>query len=71
MLALARLMGKNLKEIDMADQQQIINDLIAVATGQVDHVYMGQCPDQIEGHEVRDPDCPACQAIMAAEHSHE
>lgn len=45
----------------------IIRNLIAVATGQVAHVYMGQCPDQIEGHETRDHDCPACQAIMAAE----
>lgn len=50
-----------------ADQQQIIRDLIAVATGQVDHLKMGQCPDQVEGHETRDHDCPACRAIMAAE----
>lgn len=56
-------------EIHMADNQKIIRDLVAVATGQVDHVYMGQCPDKIEGHTTRDHDCPACQAIMAAEQS--
>lgn len=46
---------------------KVVLDLIAVASGQVEHVYLGQCPDQIEGHEARDHDCPACQAIMAAE----
>lgn len=48
---------------------EVIRDLIAVATGQVEHVYHGQCPDKIEGHATRDHDCPACQAIMAAEQS--
>lgn len=45
----------------------LIRDLIAIATGQVEHIYLGQCPDQIEGHEARDHDCPACRAIIAAE----
>ncbi|WP_281661179.1 hypothetical protein [Microvirgula aerodenitrificans] len=51
----------------MKEQQQIIRDLIAVATGQVAHVYLGACPDQVEGQDARDHDCPACRAIMAAE----
>lgn len=40
--------------------------LVAVATGKIVHVYNGECPDEIEGHDRRDPACPACQAIEAA-----
>ena len=46
---------------------EVIRDLIAVATGQVEHVYHGRCPDKIEGHATRDHECPACRAITAAE----
>ena len=51
----------------MKDPRQIIRDLVAVATGQVAHVYLGSCPDQLEGNDARDHDCPACRAIMTAE----
>lgn len=46
---------------------KVVRDLIAVASGQVEHVYLGQCPDQIEGHTTRDHDCPACRVLIAAE----
>ena len=42
------------------------DDLIKVATGQVRHLYNGACPDGVEGPDVRDPDCPACQVLLAA-----
>lgn len=42
------------------------DDLIKVATGQVRHLYNGECPDEVEGPNVRDPDCPACQVLLAA-----
>lgn len=29
------------------------------------HMYDGLCPDQVEGLEVRDPLCAACQALIA------
>lgn len=45
----------------------MIADLIAVATRQVEHVNNGQCPDSVQGFDARDPDCPACGAIVAVE----
>ena len=41
--------------------------LFDVATGKTPHLYAGRCPDSVNGPESRDPDCPACQAIAAAE----
>jgi len=38
--------------------------LLDAATGKTPHVFNGLCPDSIEGPDVRDPDCPACQALM-------
>ena len=28
------------------------------------HTYMGDCPDDVNGWESRDPECPACRALM-------
>ena len=41
--------------------------LFDIATGKIPHLYAGRCPDSVNGPESRDPDCPACQAIAAAE----
>ena len=30
-------------------------------TGQTRHRYMGSCPDELEGPDVRDPECNACE----------
>lgn len=51
----------------MVDIKNILGNLVKVATNEVSHAYNGQCPDDLEGFAVRDPDCPACQAIMQAE----
>lgn len=45
----------------------VIRRLIDVSTNRIPHAYMGMCPDSIEGHDVRDHDCPACAAVLAAE----
>ncbi len=50
-----------------AEQRQIITDLIDVATGAVPHMYSGKCPDEDRTGLRRDPECPACQAILRAE----
>jgi hypothetical protein len=42
-------------------------ELRKVATNETRHVYMGLRPDELEGHNSRDPDCPTCQAIANAE----
>lgn len=42
---------------------EALKGLVSIATGQVQHVYMGMCPDQVEGPDVRDDDCPACQFL--------
>lgn len=39
--------------------------LRAYAEGRINHVFLGQCPDEIEGHDVRDEDCPVCCALNA------
>ena len=41
--------------------------LFDVATGKTPHLYAGRCPDSVNGPDSRDPDCPTCQAIAAAE----
>lgn len=41
--------------------------LLDVATGEVQHIYAGLCPDSGGGSSSRDPECPACRAISAAE----
>ncbi|SIQ99017.1 hypothetical protein [Aquipseudomonas alcaligenes] len=45
----------------------VLAGLYAVCSGQVLHVYMGLCPDALEGAEERDDECPACLAMMAAD----
>ena len=40
-----------------------VQALIAYAEGRIDHARNGLCPDEIEGHEARDPDCPVCRAL--------
>lgn len=45
----------------------IAADLVRVATGEVPHLYQGACPDAVEGHDSRDPLCPACRLLIAAE----
>nr|WP_285311284.1 hypothetical protein [Stenotrophomonas maltophilia] len=39
--------------------------LIAHAEGRVSHANNGLCPDQVEGHQTRDPECPVCQALLS------
>jgi hypothetical protein len=46
---------------------EILRQLRAIATGEVQHVYGGMCPDQIEGPDVRDEDCPACRVLLKAD----
>jgi len=29
----------------------------------LDHDYLGACPDEINGYDARDPECPACRHI--------
>jgi len=42
----------------------VIDDLARIATGSLTHDYNGQCPDDVEGHDSRDPECPACQVLL-------
>lgn len=56
-------------EIALAVATQLldhIDGLTKIATGELRHVYNGECPDPVEGPKVRDPDCPACQVLLAA-----
>ena len=49
------------EEVSKLDKR--MEELEAVATGQVLHIWNGSCPDAIEGYNVRDPGCPACRAL--------
>ncbi len=57
---LARLNGLTVSE-------SALDTLRKAASGEVKHLNNGLCPDDIEGHEARDPDCPVCRALLATE----
>ncbi|MCV3851707.1 SGNH/GDSL hydrolase family protein [Pseudomonas aeruginosa] len=54
---LARINGMTVSE-------SALDTLRRFATGNVKHLNNGLCPDDIEGHEARDPDCPVCRALI-------
>lgn len=47
--------------------QPVSARLLDVATGKIPHLYAGLCPDIDASSSSRDPECPACQALIAAE----
>ncbi|MTJ93573.1 MAG: hypothetical protein F8N36_12015 [Desulfovibrio sp.] len=49
------------------DAADLIGQLADVAAGRVRHIYRGACPDDLEGDKLRDADCPACRALIAAD----
>lgn len=51
----------------MSVSKNTLSSLYAIATGQVQHVYNGLCPDGLEGPHVRDDECPACLLLIAAD----
>lgn len=51
----------------MTTPNALIAKLIQVGTGQIAHVYNGCCPDKLEGPDLRDNDCPACQVLAEAD----
>ncbi|HCF7336168.1 TPA: hypothetical protein ACKR7T_006425, partial [Pseudomonas aeruginosa] len=59
---LARLNGKTVSA-------SALDTLRRFATGEVGHLNNGHCPDGLEGHETRDPDCPVCRALIDTEKS--
>lgn len=40
--------------------------LVGHATGEIKHLNNGMCPDDLEGHDTRDPDCAVCRALIDA-----
>lgn len=57
---LARLNGLTVSE-------SALETLRKAASGEIEHLNNGLCPDDIEGHEARDPDCPVCRALLDTE----
>ena len=47
--------------------ENLIKQLIDVATGATGHLNNGMCPDFITGNNSRDEDCPACQVLIEAD----
>ncbi len=48
----------------MTVSESALDTLRKAASGEVMHLNNGLCPDDIEGHEARDPDCPVCRALI-------
>ena len=65
--ALTKSESNDFRQARTAPPEPVNARLLAVATGKIPHLYEGRCPDSVNGPESRDPDCPACQAIAAAE----
>lgn len=42
-----------------------VRRLEKIADGRIKHVYRGSCPDQVEGPDIRDADCRACEILGA------
>lgn len=42
---------------------ELLEQLYALATGQVEHVYGSNCPDVVGGATPRARGCPACSAL--------
>jgi hypothetical protein len=47
--------------------QQLMRTLIDVGSGKIAHAFNGMCPDELEGHDTRDAECPACRALVEAQ----
>lgn len=41
-----------------------LGDMHKVATGRIQHIYSGLCPDSMEGPDTRDIHCPACRILI-------
>lgn len=46
---------------------ELIQQLVDLGCGKLQHINLGLCPDAIEGHETRDEECPACRALVAGQ----
>lgn len=46
---------------------KLIQELVDVGTGKIEHLFGGGCPDSIEGFSIRDIGCPACKVLIAGE----
>jgi len=51
----------------MKTPQEIIQALIDIGTGKIPHLYMGGCPDAVDGHDRRYKRCEACNILIEAE----
>jgi hypothetical protein len=43
-----------------------LDGLEKVGAREIPHLYQSGCPDEIDGFEKRDPDCPACHVLDSA-----
>lgn len=45
-------------------RNNLLSRLLSAATGELAHRFDGLCPESMESHNERDPDCPACKVLM-------
>jgi hypothetical protein len=61
-----RLAAEAAKLTEERDGLLAVNtQLVKIGTGELRHMFRGQCPDEVEGFDVRDPGCPACGLLDA------
>lgn len=64
----AELTNSETRDFHRRPAEQPVNArLLEIATGQLQHIYSENCPDPVSWPNSRDPECPACRAIIAAE----
>ncbi len=48
--------------VQFAAERDAAQNRLAVALGEVQHTYQGDCPDELDRNR-RDPECPACRIL--------
>jgi len=50
----------------MEEIAEALRATIKVASNETRHVYMGLCPEELEGFDSRDEECDACKILIKA-----
>lgn len=60
----ARNQNLNARAVDLF---RLVQGLIDVGSIKISHAYQGQCPDSVDGPDLRDEECEACRILTSAE----
>ncbi len=66
-IMLARIADHGAPSFDPSPLVSLLRDLRDVGSGKIAHVYMGWCPNVVEGYATRHPECDACKVLLRAD----